>query len=131
MEISHDKSQDEETNNMKITHEEHHKEETVTIPITTKKENQQKENGQASPFSEEELSTRDELALDTLLSKSVNTNTNGSEENVPQSDPMDEDFTTVTYKKKKDKRPRNDCKIIATRQVPYKKRRSNENSSKA
>ncbi|CAG8793515.1 10517_t:CDS:2, partial [Racocetra persica] len=54
----------------------------------------QKEAEQATTFSEAELTTRDELALDGSFFKDNNKENNSPQENILSAIPMEEDFTT-------------------------------------
>ncbi|CAG8711756.1 6621_t:CDS:1, partial [Racocetra persica] len=65
-------------------------------------EDTQKEAEQATTFSEAELTTRDELALDSPSFKDNNKENNPSQENISSAIPIEEDFTTAFYKKKKE-----------------------------
>ncbi|CAG8618972.1 9618_t:CDS:2, partial [Ambispora leptoticha] len=95
-------------------------------------EDTQENAEQVTTFSEAELTTRDELALDNLYLKDNNKENSPPHENTSSETPMEEDFTTVSYKKKKKKQTNQSIRKQATvRQAPYRKGRIEENSSKA
>ncbi|CAG8692762.1 23169_t:CDS:1, partial [Racocetra persica] len=64
-------------------------------------EDTQKEAEQAITFSEAELTTRDELALDGPSIKNNNKKNNPPQENTSSAIPIEKDFTTISYKRKK------------------------------
>ena len=95
-------------------------------------EDTQENTEQTTAFSEAELTTRDELALDNPYSKDNDKENNPPHKNISSEIPMEEDFTTVSYKRKKKKQTNQSIRKQATvRQAPYRKGRTEENSPKA
>ncbi|CAG8749002.1 4358_t:CDS:1, partial [Ambispora leptoticha] len=110
------------------------KQETRDISHSTDEEMEdtQESAKQATTFSEAELTTRDELALDNPYLKDNDKENNPPHKNTSSEIPMEEDFTTVSYKRKKKKQTNQSIRKQATvRQAPYKKGRTEENPPKA
>ncbi|CAG8659517.1 11280_t:CDS:2, partial [Ambispora leptoticha] len=88
---------------------------------TRNRDNYNKVAEQTTTFSEAELITRDELALDGLSFRDNNKENNPTQGNISLVILMEEDFTTVSYKRKKNKQIKNIRKQATVRQTPYKK----------
>ncbi|CAG8700242.1 12879_t:CDS:1, partial [Racocetra persica] len=73
----------------------------ISYSTDDKMEDTQKETKQVTTFLETELTTRDELALDGLSFKDNNKENNSSQENISSAILIEEDFTTISYKRKK------------------------------
>ncbi|CAG8844774.1 7300_t:CDS:1, partial [Racocetra persica] len=95
-------------------------------------EDTQKDAEQATTFSKAELTTRDKLAINSLFFKDKDKENNSPHKNTSSEIPIEEDFTTVSYKRKKKKQTNQSIYIQATvRQAPYRKGRIEEISPKA